>query len=165
MPKTLARSVIASAGMPSAAARSTASSMRTIPSVIEYSLWSRRWTKAAFGILARETQRGNFTPAPPVRTPELTGIKNSFRTAGSNETSARDRGFHDHDQRHSRARLYVVDGTRLGRNRIQVPARGRHDRLFGPAAPRGAAPRPVSARAFADGRSAQLERAFGRRVG
>src|SRR5712691_12192053 len=145
MPKTLARSVIARAGMPSAAARSTTSSMRTIPSVIENSLWSRRWTKAAFGILARETQRGNFTPAPPVRTPELTGIKNSFRTAGSNETSARDRGFHDHDQRHSRARPDVVDGTRLGRNRIQVPARGRRRRLLRHAPPRPKADRQVRA--------------------
>ena len=43
MPKTLARSVSASAGMRSAAAASTASSMRTMPSTIEYSLCRRRW--------------------------------------------------------------------------------------------------------------------------
>jgi hypothetical protein len=42
MPKTLAASVRASAGMPSSRARSTASSMRTAPSVTEYSLCSLR---------------------------------------------------------------------------------------------------------------------------
>ena len=36
---------MARAGMPSAAAFATASSMRTIPSVIEYSVCSLRWTK------------------------------------------------------------------------------------------------------------------------
>src|SRR5262245_24360592 len=59
MPKTLARSVIASAGMPSAAARSTASSMRTMPSVKETPLWSRRWTKAGFG-MAGNPRAGKF---------------------------------------------------------------------------------------------------------
>src|SRR5579862_3398851 len=34
------------AGMRSATAASIASSMRTIPSTMEYSLWSRKWTKA-----------------------------------------------------------------------------------------------------------------------
>ncbi len=38
MPKTLPPSVSASAGMPSAFAVATASSMRTMPSVTEYSL-------------------------------------------------------------------------------------------------------------------------------
>ena len=38
MPKTLPPSVSASAGMPSAFAFATASSMRTMPSVTEYSL-------------------------------------------------------------------------------------------------------------------------------
>src|SRR5687767_12691809 len=36
--------------MPSAAAASTASSMRTMPSTIEYSLWSRRWMNDGAGI-------------------------------------------------------------------------------------------------------------------
>src|SRR5262245_29588302 len=78
MPNTLARSVIARAGIPSAAARSTASSMRTIPSVMENSLWSRRWTKAGCGI-AGTRRRENFTtraaPAgrawPPARSVNL----------------------------------------------------------------------------------------------
>jgi len=38
--------VSASAGIASFAAASIASSMRTVPSAIEYSLCSRRWTKA-----------------------------------------------------------------------------------------------------------------------
>jgi hypothetical protein len=38
MPKTFAASVSASAGMPSSAARCTASSMRTMPSATENSL-------------------------------------------------------------------------------------------------------------------------------
>jgi hypothetical protein len=42
MPKTFALSVSASAGMPSSAARFTASSTRTMPSVTEYSLCSLR---------------------------------------------------------------------------------------------------------------------------
>jgi hypothetical protein len=42
MPNRLAASVSASAGMPSVRARSTASSMRTIPSLTEYSLCSLR---------------------------------------------------------------------------------------------------------------------------
>src|SRR6266581_2443310 len=65
MPKTLARSVIARAGMPSAAARATASSMRTIPSVIENSLWSRRWTKAGLGIGLRGTGEAKILPPAP----------------------------------------------------------------------------------------------------
>jgi hypothetical protein len=44
-PKRLPASVIASAGMPSAAAAATASSTRAIPSTIEYSVCRRRWTK------------------------------------------------------------------------------------------------------------------------
>src|SRR6185503_3671448 len=44
MPNTLALSVSASAGIEYAAAFATASSMRTIPSVTEYSLCSLRWT-------------------------------------------------------------------------------------------------------------------------
>src|SRR5258706_7712052 len=47
MPNRLDRSVSASAGMPSAAAAATASSMRTMPSTIEYSLCRRRWTNRA----------------------------------------------------------------------------------------------------------------------
>ncbi len=50
MPNRLARSVSASAGMPSAAARSMAASRRVRPSVIEYSLCRRRWTKAGAGM-------------------------------------------------------------------------------------------------------------------
>ena len=46
-PKRFAESVMASAGMPSAAAAATASSTRAMPSTIEYSVWSRRWTKRA----------------------------------------------------------------------------------------------------------------------
>src|SRR5437773_7421816 len=65
MPKTLARSVIARAGMPSAAARATASSMRTIPSVMENSLWSRRWTKAGFGIGMRGAGEAKMLPPAP----------------------------------------------------------------------------------------------------
>src|SRR5450631_1816056 len=45
MPNTLPRSVSASAGMRSAAAAATASSSRTMPSTIEYSLCRRRWMK------------------------------------------------------------------------------------------------------------------------
>src|SRR5712691_12895660 len=82
MPKTLARSVIARAGMPSAAARSTASSMRTIPSVIEYSLWSRRWTKAGFGICTpRKVQLRDVQILPQLLQCErrsLTRIKTLF---------------------------------------------------------------------------------------
>src|SRR4029077_6238006 len=35
--------------------------MRTIPSVMEYSLWSRRWTKAGFGIAGELAGAKNFT--------------------------------------------------------------------------------------------------------
>src|SRR5688572_4058388 len=45
MPKTFDMSVKASAGMPSAAARLTASSTRTMPSDTENSECMRRWTK------------------------------------------------------------------------------------------------------------------------
>src|SRR3982074_113383 len=45
MPNTLERSVSASAGMRSAAAAATASSRRTVPPTIQYSLCRRRWTK------------------------------------------------------------------------------------------------------------------------
>src|ERR1019366_9467774 len=48
MPNTLARSVSASAGMPSATAAATASSRRTMPSVTEYSLCSLRWTNGSW---------------------------------------------------------------------------------------------------------------------
>src|SRR6185503_14348717 len=44
-PKRFEASVIASAGMPSAAAAATASSTRAMPSTIEYSVCRRRWTK------------------------------------------------------------------------------------------------------------------------
>src|SRR5437868_12358114 len=46
-PKRLPASVIASAGMPSAAAAATTSSTRAMPSTMEYSVWRRRWTKRA----------------------------------------------------------------------------------------------------------------------
>src|SRR5882672_3440685 len=86
MPKTLARSVIARAGMPSAAARATASSMRTIPSVMENSLWSRRWTKAGFGIGLRETDEAKILPpAPSPHDSNLTAIENSVHALRSNE--------------------------------------------------------------------------------
>ena len=45
MPKRLERSVSASAGMLSDTAFATASSTRTMPSTMEYSLCKRRWTK------------------------------------------------------------------------------------------------------------------------
>src|SRR5262245_24103900 len=77
MPNTLARSVIASAGMPSAAARSTASSMRTIPSVMENSLCSRRWTKAGFGILERTFGVQNSTIGHFSRS----GVSNAYAIA------------------------------------------------------------------------------------
>src|SRR6185295_12262386 len=48
--KTLPASVSASAGMPSACALATASSMRTMPSVTEYSLCILRWTKRGAGM-------------------------------------------------------------------------------------------------------------------
>src|SRR5882672_4845619 len=50
MPNTLLASVSASAGMPSAFAFATASSMRTIPSVTEYSLCILRCTKRGAGM-------------------------------------------------------------------------------------------------------------------
>src|SRR6185436_13080996 len=50
MPTTLPASVSASAGMPSACALATASSMRTIPSVTEYSLCILRCTKRGAGM-------------------------------------------------------------------------------------------------------------------
>src|SRR5258706_12085847 len=43
-------SVMASAGIPSAAAAATASSTRAIPSTTEYSVCRRRWTKRGGGI-------------------------------------------------------------------------------------------------------------------
>src|SRR6266487_1059319 len=104
MPKTLARSVIAKAGIPSAAARATASSMRTMPSVMENSLWSRRWTKAGFGIGLRGT--GEAKILPPALAPHdanLTAIQNSGHASRSKESAA-PRGIHDPDQRTSRAR-------------------------------------------------------------
>src|SRR5258708_2542905 len=77
MPKTLARSVIARAGMPSAAARATASSMRTIPSVMANSLWSRRWTKAGFGIGLRGADEAKILPpAPSGDDANLTAVEN-----------------------------------------------------------------------------------------
>src|SRR5687768_10394295 len=51
-PKRLPESVIASAGMPSAAAAATASSTRAIPSTIEYSVCRRRWMKRGADMLA-----------------------------------------------------------------------------------------------------------------
>src|SRR2546429_5662741 len=86
MPKTLARSVIARAGMPSAAARATASSMRTIPSVMENSLWSRRWTKAGFGIGFRETGEVKILPpAPSPHDANLTAIEKLRHALRSDE--------------------------------------------------------------------------------
>src|SRR6266852_738212 len=120
MPKTLARSVIAKAGMPSAAARATASSMRTMPSVMENSLWSRRWTKAGFGIGLRGAGEAKILPpAPPVRTPEFgPGSKTLLGQQDQMGQFARDGGFHDHDQRHSRARPCAgADAFRRGYRR------------------------------------------------
>src|SRR2546425_942510 len=151
MPKTLARSVIAKAGMPSAAARATASSMRTIPSVMENSLWSRRWTKAGFGIGLRGTGEAKILPpAPPVRTPEFgPGSKTLLRQQDQMGQFARDGGFHDHDQRHSRARPCAgADAFRRG-YRIQVSAPRRQSRLFGRAPAWSKADRPVRAGALA----------------
>src|SRR2546427_2632408 len=128
MPKTLARSVIAKAGMPSAAARATASSMRTIPSVMENSLWSRRWTKAGFGIGLRGTGEAKILPpAPPVRTPEFgPGSKTLLGQQDQMGQFARDGGFHDHDQRHSRARPcagLTGNATSFGSDAGGCPAR------------------------------------------
>src|SRR5258706_15607791 len=90
MPNTLARSVMASAGMPSAAARATPSSMRTIPSLTENSLCSRRWTKAGAGmdrgdygkIPAREFYTGVSAQGPAaVKTPEDFPVQSSVRKA------------------------------------------------------------------------------------
>src|SRR5688572_10649419 len=53
MPKRFAASVSASAGMPSAAARCTASSMRTMPSATENSLCILRWTNSGTAGAAR----------------------------------------------------------------------------------------------------------------
>src|SRR6266853_1705344 len=147
MPKTLARSVIARAGMPSAAARATASSMRTMPSVMENSLWSRRWTKAGFGIGLRGTGEAKILPpAPPVRTPEFgPGSKTLLRQQDQMGQFARDGGFHDHDQRHSRARPCAgADVFRRG-YRIQVSAPRRQSRLFGRAPAWSEADRPLRA--------------------
>src|SRR6476646_7215762 len=118
MPKTLARSVIASAGMPSAAARSTASSMRTMPSVIENSLWSRRWTKAGFGIWSG-----------------LGAAKFYHRTLLRNRPVQRlcSRGkekFHDRDQRYSRAPPRDRHGRRASADNLQVPEARRRDRVL-----------------------------------
>src|SRR5260370_34376516 len=86
MPKTLARSVIARAGIPSAAARATASSMRTIPSVMENSLWSRRWTKAGFGIGLRGTGEVKILPpAPSPHDANLTAIEKLRHALRSDE--------------------------------------------------------------------------------
>jgi hypothetical protein len=52
-PNRLPASVIASAGMPSAAAAPTASSTRAIPSAMEYSVCRRRWTKRGADMLRR----------------------------------------------------------------------------------------------------------------
>src|SRR5260221_6283220 len=94
MPKTLARSVIARAGMPSAAARATASSMRTIPSVMENSLWSRRWTKAGFGIGLRGADEAkNLPPAPSGDDANLTAVENLRHALRSAEGVGHREGF------------------------------------------------------------------------
>jgi len=50
--------------------------MRTIPSVIENSLWSRRWTKAGFGIGLRGTGEAKILPpAPATHDADLTAIE------------------------------------------------------------------------------------------
>src|SRR5258706_7915153 len=75
--------------MPSAAARATASSMRTMPSVMENSLWSRRWTKAGFGIGLRETGEAKILPpAPSPHDANLTAIQNSGHALRSKEGTA-----------------------------------------------------------------------------
>src|SRR5471032_986746 len=58
MPNRLARSVSASAGMPSAAALRTASSSRTMPSLTEYSECSRRCTKRGGRVTAGTVSGG-----------------------------------------------------------------------------------------------------------
>src|SRR5258706_8027074 len=89
--------------MPSAAARATASSMRTIPSVMENSLWSRRWTKAGFGIGLRETGEAKILPpAPSPHDANLTAIENSVHALRSNEGTV-PREIYDPDQRTSRS--------------------------------------------------------------
>src|SRR6267143_4663453 len=146
MPKTLARSVIAKAGIPSAAARATASSMRTIPSVMENSLWSRRWTKAGFGIGLRGTGEAKILPpAPAPHDANLTAFKKLRHASRSNERVRPPRGIHDPDQRTSRARPGARPGFRRGGNRIQVPAPRRHDGLFRRSLARSEADRPLPA--------------------
>jgi hypothetical protein len=60
--------------------------MRTIPSVMENSLWSRRWTKAGFGIGLLETGEAKILPpAPSPHDANLTAIENSVHALRSNE--------------------------------------------------------------------------------
>jgi hypothetical protein len=75
--------------MPSAAARATASSMRTIPSVIENSLWSRRCTKAGFGIGLQGTGEAEILPpAPAAYDASLTAIEKLRQALRSDEAVA-----------------------------------------------------------------------------
>src|SRR5712664_2687014 len=60
--------------------------MRTIPSVMENSLWSRRWTKAGFGIGLLETGEAKILPpAPSPHDANLTAVENSVHALRSNE--------------------------------------------------------------------------------
>src|SRR3954462_10378841 len=62
-PKRFARSVTASAGMPSAAAAATASSTRAISSTTEYSVCRRRWTKRGEVMPSEARNRAPILPA------------------------------------------------------------------------------------------------------
>src|SRR5712671_3388444 len=66
--------------------------MRTIPSVMENSLWSRRWTKAGFGIGLRGTGEVKILPpAPSPHGANLTAIENSGHALRSNEGTSREK--------------------------------------------------------------------------
>src|SRR5688572_17220572 len=62
-PKRLDWSVIASAGMPSAAAAVTASSTRAMPSTMEYSVCRRRWTNCGAVMRTVLGRRSSILPA------------------------------------------------------------------------------------------------------
>src|SRR5213078_4781294 len=132
MPKTLARSVIARAGMPSAAARATASSMRTIPSVMENSLWSRRWTKAGFGIGLRGTGDAKILPpAPATYDPNLTASRLTLPRIAAPELGVVGRGKAESESREQPRLAPYADpaavqlGDRLHDGEAQARARRR----------------------------------------
>ena len=91
MPNTLPRSVSASAGMRSAAAAATASSRRTIPSTIEYSLCRRRWTKltCSSALMMYNFTRFDFTLWTPCRKSQIVAAASRLRSLRSSSRLAR----------------------------------------------------------------------------